>query len=193
MTRKAGSILVLVAVALSLAACGGGGGKSSTPAAETTTAATTTEAVTTTEAATTVEAATTATTEAAGTTTVAAPPPPPPAVSGIANADCRRLADVSTKLSQALSGTGGTDIQKTAKFLQDFANQAPSDIRADFKAIADAYSKIADALKGVDLTKQQDPQTLAKLQKLATEIDQAKLTKASSNISAWVQKNCTNG
>jgi len=34
---------------------------------------------------------------------------------------------------------------------------------------------------------------IARLQKLSTQIDQAKLATASANIGAWVQKNCTTG
>ena len=51
-------------------------------------------------------------------------------------------------------------------------------------------TKIADALEGVKPSGTPDAATLAKLQKLSTEIDQAKLTAASAHISAWVQKNC---
>jgi hypothetical protein len=35
-----------------------------------------------------------------------------------------------------------------------------------------------------------DAATVAKLQKLSTEIDTKKLTQASQNITAWVSKNC---
>ena len=34
--------------------------------------------------------------------------------------------------------------------MQKFADEAPEDIRDDFQTLADAYSKIADALDGVD-------------------------------------------
>ena len=58
--------------------------------------------------------------------------------------------------------------------------------------IANAYKKIAEVMKDVDLTSGQtpDPDTLAKLQKVQGEIDQAELTKANTNITAWVKKNC---
>ena len=48
-------------------------------------------------------------------------------------------------------------------------------------------------LKGVDLTSGKAPsaEVIAKLTKLSSEIDTAALSKASANIGAWAQKNCT--
>jgi hypothetical protein len=61
--------------------------------------------------------------------------------------------------------------------------------------LADAYSKIADALKGTDLSSGQTPSadTIAKLARLSQEIDSAKVSQASTNIGNWLSKNCTNG
>ena len=41
--------------------------------------------------------------------------------------------------------------------MQKFADEAPEDIRDDFQTLADAYSKIADALDGVDLGSGETP------------------------------------
>jgi len=177
MFRRQVSLLCIAALcglALALAGCGGGGSKSSSPPKTTTTAETTTTATTTTE-----------TTTAATSTT-------PSKTAFASTENCRQLANVGAKLSSALSGTGGSDIQKAAKAFHEYADQAPSEIRSDFQTIADAYTKIADALKGVNLQSGQTPSAaaLAKLQKLSTEINQTKLTKASQNIAAWAQKNC---
>src|SRR6266511_4474016 len=166
MFRRQVSLLCIAALcglALALAGCGGGGSKSSSPP-KTTTTATTTAATSTT----------------------------PSKTAFASTENCRQLANVGAKLSSALSGTGGSDIQKAAKAFHEYADQAPSEIRSDFQTIADAYTKIADALKGVNLQSGQTPSAaaLAKLQKLSTEINQAKLTKASQNIAAWAQKNC---
>lgn len=171
---------LLAALALVAAGCGGGGKKSAAP--------TTTEAVTTAPA--TTEAATTqaATTQAATTqaTTTA------PNLSGIASAaNCKQLADLSTKFSSAFTGSASSqDLKKEAQLLQEFAAKTPSDIRPDFQVVANAFSKIVDAVGNIKPGTTPDPATLAKLQKLSTEIDQAKLTAASQRIAAWVQKNC---
>lgn len=64
--------------------------------------------------------------------------------------------------------------------------KAPSDIGDAFQTLADYMKELADA--GISLKPGQtpDPQTLAKLQKPATEIDQAKLSKAGTDIAHWV-------
>ena len=92
-----------------------------------------------------------------------------------------------------MSGTGTADVKKTAELLKEFADKTPSDIRPDFEVVASAYAKIADALKGVSLKpgSTPDPAAIAKLTKLSSEIDTKALTKASADIGAWAQKNCT--
>ena len=174
--------LLVLALAIVAAGCGGGGSKSAATEAATTEAATTEAA--TTEAATT-EATTTeqATTQAATTTTSG--------LSGFSAGKCRDLAESGQKLSAAFSGgTSGQSLKKYSELLQEFAKKVPSDIRGDFKVLADYVSKIADVTGSLKAGQTPDPQVLAKLQKLATQIDQAKLTQASQNITAWVQKNC---
>ena len=61
--------------------------------------------------------------------------------------------------------------------------------------LAATFAKYADALKGINLKAGQVPNAaaLAKLQQLTTSIDQKSVTKASADIEAWAQKNCTKG
>ena len=47
--------------------------------------------------------------------------------------------------------------RKAADAMQKFADEAPEDIQDDFQTLADAYSKIADALDGVDLSSGDTP------------------------------------
>jgi len=51
----------------------------------------------------------------------------------------------------------------------------------------------AEALKGLDLSSGAAPsaEQLQKLQELSKTFDQAELQKASANIEAWVQENCS--
>jgi hypothetical protein len=167
---------VLAALAFVAAGCGGG-----SKAAETTTEATvpaTTEAVTT-EPITTLAPTTQATTTTSN-------------LGGLASAkNCRELAQLGQKFSAAFTGAANAqDLKTEARLLKEFADRTPSDIRADFETLADYMTKVADAAGGLKPGQTPNAQTLAKLQKLATEIDQAKLTAASKNITAWVQKNC---
>src|SRR5713101_8125638 len=160
--------------ALALVAAGCGGSKKKNAAATTTTAAATTTQATTTETTT-----TQATTTQATTTTSS--------LSGIASAkNCKDLVDLGQKFSAAFSGTAnGQDVKKQAALFKEFADKAPSDIRADFQVIADYFSKIATVAGHLKIGQTPDAATIAKLQKLSTEIDQTKLTAASKHIAAW--------
>ncbi len=171
------AVKMLVAVGLGgfvLAAAGCGGGTSTTTTTSTTSTATTATTATTTTA--------TGTAGALGTL--------------LTSKNCRNLLGLSASFSKAISGAAsGADLQKTEALMKQFADQTPADIRPDFEVLATVYAKYAEALKGVDLTSGKAPSAdvIARLQKLSTEIDQAKLATASANIGAWVQKNCTTG
>jgi hypothetical protein len=174
---------LLAAFALTAAGCGGGGSKNS---AETTEAATA-EAATTREATTTTEAATTeaATTEA--TTTLA--------LGGlVASGKCKDLQNLGQKLSSALNPTGGgsVNLKQEADALQEFAKEAPSDVKADFQTLADYVSKIAEAYPKITPGQTPDAATLQKLQTLGQSLqkDAAKVQTASQNIATWATKNC---
>ena len=105
-----------------------------------------------------------------------------PDLSFISIENCREFVQLASDFSQALSGTGDTDVQEAADAMQKFADEAPEDIQDDFQTLADAYSKIADALDGVDLSSGETPprEAIAKLAQLSQEIDSAKLSEAES-------------
>jgi hypothetical protein len=105
---------------------------------------------------------------------------------------CRELA----RFDEAQRGVLGERVQRHeayAKFMEEFAERAPEEIRKDFGVLGDAFGKIAEALEGVDLSPgaTPDPEAVARLQEVIRTLDQAKLTKAGTNITAWVQENCT--
>jgi hypothetical protein len=125
-----------------------------------------------------------------GTTPATTPKTTP--TSTLASAkDCKDLEELGRKFSSAFSGAANSqNLKKEAELLKQFAERTPSDVRADFRLVADYMSKVADAVGGVKPGQTPSAEALAKLQKLSTQIDQAKLTAASAHISAWVQKNC---
>ena len=183
MNRQAVRVLVAVALGgLVLAAAGCGGGTSTTttqgaPAGTTTSTSETTTA-------------------ASGTTTTTATGTAGALGALLTSKNCRNLLGISASFSKAIAGAAsGADLQKAEALMKQFADQTPADIRPDFEVLATVYAKYAEALKGVDLTSGKAPSAdvIARLQKLSTEIDQAKLATASQHIGAWVQKNCTNG
>ena len=176
--RRALLLLIpLAAIGFALAGCGGSKESASTTtrAAGFSTVEATTEPITTQE--------TTPHTTSNPTTT------PTSTVASAKN--CKGLADLGQKFSSAFTGAANAqDLKKEAQLLKEFADKTPTDIRPDFQLVAQYMTKVADAIGGLKLGGTPNAATLAKLQKLATEIDQAKLTAASAHISAWVRKNC---
>ncbi len=167
----ASALVVLAALLLVAAGCGGGKKAAGTTAASTpaTTQAATTEA---------------ASTGAASTTGSN--------LSGLASSsNCKELADLGAQYSKAITGAAnGQDLKKTGQLLEEFASKTPSDIRPDFKVVADAYSKLAGTIGTLKPGTTPDPATLAKLQKLIAGLDQARLTQATQHISKWMRQNC---
>ena len=193
MARRLVPLLVIASFALLVFAFAGCGGDDNSASGDTTATETTTTEETTTDTETTetetTETETTETTEDEGTDTTEA------SGDDFATADnCQEFAQVGTKISEALSGTGGSNLQDAKAAFDELTAAAPDEIKDDFQVIADAYGKMADALQGVDLSNPNpDPATLAKLTKLGQELNQAKLTQASTNISNWARDNCGTG
>jgi hypothetical protein len=172
--RKLAALLV-AALALVAAGCGGssdeGSSDTATVAAEdTTTEATTTEDMTTTEETTSDDTATDASSALTG--------------------KCADLAGLGSKLAAAMGGQD-SGVADVSQLFDDLADQVPDEIKADWQVLAQNFQKIADALKGADLSSgTPDAATLAKLQKLATTLDSKEVQQAAAHIEAWANKNC---
>jgi hypothetical protein len=172
--RKLAALLV-AALALVAAGCGGssdeGSSDTATVAAEdTTTEATTTEDMTTTEETTSADTATDASSALTG--------------------KCADLAGLGSKLAAAMGGQD-SGVADVSQLFDDLADQVPDEIKADWQVLAQNFQKIADALKGADLSSgTPDAATLAKLQKLATTLDSKEVQQAAAHIEAWANKNC---
>jgi hypothetical protein len=172
--RKLAALLV-AALALVAAGCGGssdeGSSDTATVAAEdTTTEATTTEDMTTTEETTSADTATDASSALTG--------------------KCADLAGLGSKLAAAMGGQD-SGVADVSQLFDDLADQVPDEIKADWQVLAQNFQKIADALKGADLSSgTPDAATLAKLQKLATTLDSKEVQQAAAHIEAWADKNC---
>ena len=167
---------------LALVAAGCGGDSNNESAGDTTTTTVATETMTTTTEATTTTKATTTTEESTSTD---------PSGDLALGGKCTEFAGISQKLSQSLSGQTA-DLQQAAKIFDEIADQVPDEIKADYQVIAENFKKIAEALKGVDLTSGQapNPEALAKLQQLSQSMDSPKVQQATAHIEAWVKQNC---
>jgi hypothetical protein len=183
MRRRPAQIVMIVLTLVLAVGAAGCGSSSSTTTTTTTTAA----------AATTTAAATTAATTAAGTTSAAATTTPSAAGLGAlgSSANCLQLASLGATIGKAFTGAAG-DPAKEAALLQQFAAAAPPAIKADFQTIADAMTKVANALQGVNLKSgaTPDPATLAKLAALSSQLNIPALTAASRHIATWAAANC---
>lgn len=71
----------------------------------------------------------------------------PPTVSTGSTAGCRRLEQPASDVSKAFSGADSIDLQSASKALDEPADKAPSEIHDDFQVLAQAYDKIAAALR----------------------------------------------
>ncbi|HEX3290987.1 MAG TPA: hypothetical protein VHR46_06300 [Gaiella sp.] len=169
-------LLVIPIAVLALVAAGCGGDSSNESSPDTTATTVAAETMTTTEE--TTATGTTATTTAASGDLVL-------------GGKCKEFAGISQKLSESLSGQTG-DLQQASKIFDEIADQVPDEIKADYQVIAANFKKIAEALKGVDLSsgKAPSPEALAKLQELSQSMDSPKVRQATQHIEAWVEKNC---
>ena len=158
---------VLLLAVLALAAAGCGGDDDGDEAAGTTETAIVEETETTDDDSTTTEAG------------------------GALGGECAEFAGLSAKLSQALGGTSG-DLESATGVFDELADQVPDEIRDDYQVLAENFSKLAEALKDVDLSAgaTPSPEDLAKIQEVTQSLDSAEVQEASQNIEAWASENC---
>jgi hypothetical protein len=115
-------------------------------------------------------------------------------VDGIDTADCAELIAASSSLSQAFSAIGGvdSDADEAQELFEDWADNAPEEIRDDLQVLAGAYATYVTALDDVDFEAGQvpDAETLAEFQAALASLDQEAVTEASQNLSEWSTENC---
>ena len=110
---------------------------------------------------------------------------------------CPELTDLSAEVSKAFqtatSGTGEADLDAIVDAYDKFSDEAPEEIRDAFKTLAGAFEQYAEVLGDIDLSSGETPTAddVAKMAEAAKSFSDAKLTAATAEIEAWVQKNCT--
>ncbi len=112
----------------------------------------------------------------------------------LASGECRDLVEAGQKLSQAFGAAAPTDedYDDVSEFFDEFADNAPEEIRADFQVLAEAWEVYAEVLPDlrVEPGETPDPEALQKLQEATAQLDQQELTAASERIEAWTTENC---
>ena len=110
-----------------------------------------------------------------------------------ASGECRDLVDASAELSQAFGAAGQDgDLDDVSELFDEFAENAPDEVRDDFATLAEAYESYADVFADIDVDPGETPdaEALARLQEALASIDQAEVTAASQRISDWAEQNC---
>jgi hypothetical protein len=105
--------------------------------------------------------------------------------------DCRELADTSSAIGQ-LFAAPGSELDESDAFEQ-FADRVPDEIRDDYQVLADAFAEYREALADLDIGQGETPtaEDVQAIVQALSSIDQAAVSEATQNISAWVTENCT--
>jgi hypothetical protein len=108
--------------------------------------------------------------------------------------DCASLVAAAASVSQAFAAAGGTDadVEASRELFDEYAANAPDEIRDDLEVLAAAYAEYAEALQDVDIEPGEvpDAEAIAELQQAIASIDQAEVTAASQAVSEWTTANC---
>jgi hypothetical protein len=173
------SILV-VALALVAAGCGGGDDESSA-SGDTTTTETVTEDTTTDET------TDDTTTDESGDDTSSGS-------SGFPSEDCLQAATAFSALAAAAAGAQSSgDSSDALQNFEDFANEAPDEIKDDIDVLAAgyaAYLKVWNEL-GVEQGEQLSNDQIAKLAAASEAFNSTEFQAASANWDSWTTANCS--
>jgi len=106
----------------------------------------------------------------------------------------RGMAEAAAAVPQAFSGTNNETLQDSIDRLDEAANAAPSEIRADMQIVADGYKKIVSILvdANFDPASGQAPsqETIQTLEEASAEVDSAEFKAAADRVQAWFQDEC---
>lgn len=114
---------------------------------------------------------------------------------GNLSGDCLEFAGIGAKIAEAMGGASGqnADLGKTAELFDELVAKAPDEIKDDLETLSEGVTKLAEAMKGVDIGSGQVPsaEQLKKMQDVMGSLDSAKLQAAAQNVEAWAKANCT--
>ena len=184
MRFKAGSPLLLLAVASLAAGCGSKKTASNAAASGTTT---------TTAAATTAAATTTSSGSGAGTGSGGSSSVNTHSFASVKN--CAQLAGVGAKFSQAMaaaSANGTTSLTQVATAYKSLAGEAPSAIRSDFETLATAFQNYANAVQKAGYAPGKVPTAsqIAALALASKSFSASNIKNAEEHLTSWASKNC---
>jgi hypothetical protein len=138
------------------------------------------------------------TTSAAGPTTTTPTTVPPAAQGGVVDAAvlsqrCANYASYAGTVGLAMAAAMDPKVAAQLEELKAKMNldEAPEEIRDDFKVVTDYARGLGEVLARYPMTAgQYDAAGMAALGAYTQSVDQAGMTTASENINKWVQANC---
>jgi hypothetical protein len=114
-----------------------------------------------------------------------------------ASEECLEALGASSEFAQALGnlGTDSEGLDESSRLFQEFAENAPEEVRADFQTVAEAYAAYVEVLGSLDLQAGKTPnaEQLAALQAATQSFTDPEVIAASERIQAWGQENCPSG
>jgi len=110
--------------------------------------------------------------------------------SGDLSGDCLEAVQAYSA-ALAAAGAGG-DSDDSLDVFQEFADQAPEEIRDDFQVLAQAYATYIQELGDLGLEPGEVPSAddLAKLTQAAAAFNNPEVTAANERVTAWADENC---
>jgi hypothetical protein len=108
-------------------------------------------------------------------------------------AECSSLVAAAASVATSFSATGDTgEVEEARAQFEEFADEAPDEIRDDLQVLVDAYDEFAEVLDDVDIEPGETPtaEAIQELQAAIASIDQAEVAAAAANVNTWTTANC---
>lgn len=110
--------------------------------------------------------------------------------------ECEVFAEAALAFGAAFGGAEGEDVDfnDLADAMEEFADEAPDEIRGDIEVLAEAYARFAAEFGDLDFNDPNaftDPEVQARLAEAGEIFSSAEVTEASENLSAYTEANCS--
>ena len=116
---------------------------------------------------------------------------------GLVSGDCVKAVTAFAALSQAVAAAGasGDDAEDSARAFQEFADEAPDEIRDDIQVLGDAYADYIAVLSGLGLQAGETPSAdqIQELSQAAEALNTPEVLAASEHFNTWASANCPGG
>jgi hypothetical protein len=116
---------------------------------------------------------------------------------GLPSGDCINAVSAFAALTQAVATAGSSagDASDSARAFQEFAAEAPDEIKDDIQVLGDAYAEYIAVLSGLGLDAGDAPSAdqIEEITQASEKLTTPEVLAASESFSAWAQDNCPGG